>query len=328
MEARSCRLVLVVLLSLTFLTVPLSGGIVLAAEKVKFGPSVKTNPSYNLPMFAAEEKGFWQQQGLDLEWIGFRSGRSTYRAVTAGSLDMGLGGTLSTVRAASRGVPAIIVADMANPQEFAVFVRADSPIKRPQDLKGAKIGVARFGGLVHGYGVAIVRSLGMEKEIKLVAAGGSGASLAALLSGAIDGNVTSYNNMAQLFYKGKVRKIVSLPDYLPKPWADVTVFAHKGFVKAKPKVVGKTLKALFQATDFIMKNRSWAVKTLKAKFGHSEGVAKQLHKLSLRYGKTGKIDRKAMANIRGFLIEYGILPKEKALPVDQMFTSQFVPLGS
>ena len=40
----------------------------LAAEKMRFGTSVKGNPFYELPAIAAEEQGLWKQNGLEVTW--------------------------------------------------------------------------------------------------------------------------------------------------------------------------------------------------------------------------------------------------------------------
>ncbi|MEE8449891.1 MAG: hypothetical protein V3S39_09705 [Thermodesulfobacteriota bacterium] len=39
--------------------------------------------------------------------------------------------------------------------------------------------------------------------------------------------------------------------------------------------------------------------------------------------KDGKIERKAVENVRSFLIEHGIVTKDKTLPVDELYTNQF-----
>ena len=142
------------------------------AQKVRIAPCVRSNPSYTLPFFAAEEKNLWSKNGVEAEWLPMRAGAAMIQAIAAGALDMGICAPLGGILAISRGVPEVIVADLQSPQDWGIFVLSKSPIKGSADLNGAKIGVSRLGGSAHAYGIAVAKALGMEKDIKWVAAGG------------------------------------------------------------------------------------------------------------------------------------------------------------
>lgn len=294
-----------------------------AADKLRFAISVKFNPSYSLPFFAAEEKGFWKQNEIDARLIFFDSGSAMFRGMAAQAVDMGLGGGLSDLQAMARGVPVIIVADLKSLQEFSVWVRADSPIKGPRDLKGAKIGISSFGGLVHAYGRALAKALGMEKEIRFMASGGSTQEIAALRAGVTDGTIFSFFGMAALKFKGEVREAVIITEYLPREWIDVTISARRDFRDQSPGAIRRGLKAVFQGADFVLKNPEWTVAKLKAEYGYEEKDARAVHRDVLRYGKDGVINPRALENMMNFLVEYGIVPREKAPPVKELYTDEF-----
>ena len=46
------------------------------ADKVRFASVIKTKPLYVLPIVAAQEKGFFKNQGLEVQYLGFTSGRA------------------------------------------------------------------------------------------------------------------------------------------------------------------------------------------------------------------------------------------------------------
>src|SRR3972149_1761189 len=111
-------------------------------EKLKFATAVKTATAYYLPILAAEEKGFWKENGLDVEWIPVGTSMGMYHAITAGALNIGVDVGAALIPAMARGMPAIIVANVQNYLATVLWVRADSPIKEPKELrKGAKVGV-------------------------------------------------------------------------------------------------------------------------------------------------------------------------------------------
>ena len=60
----------------------------LAAEKVKIGTPLKFQAVFAMPMLAAEEKGFWKQQGLEVEWVPFTGEVPMQQAVATGVLQL------------------------------------------------------------------------------------------------------------------------------------------------------------------------------------------------------------------------------------------------
>src|SRR4029450_11835261 len=61
-------------------------------------------------------------------------------------------------------------------------------IKRPEDLKGKKVAVGRFGGNTHYFTIQALRKFGMDasKDIQTIQTGGGPETLAALIAGNVD----------------------------------------------------------------------------------------------------------------------------------------------
>ncbi|MEE8449472.1 MAG: ABC transporter substrate-binding protein [Thermodesulfobacteriota bacterium] len=311
-----------ILLTCGLIIAPTGFDLVFGAETLKFGTSLRTSPHHALPLLAATEKGFWKREGLDAEWVPFRSGRSFYRAMAAKALKIGFSGAISAIRSSSRGIPVIIVADLKlKKHDFYVYVRTDSAIKKPLDLKGAKIGIARFGGVVHAYGRVVVKSLGIEKEMKLVAGGGVLQELAALRSGTLDGKVSDFFTMAPLVGEGVVRELLSINDFLPRRWIDVVIVSRTDFLKTNKADVKKMVRGVLKARDFVTENREWALEKIRTYSGYKGEVAKAVNN-AVNYGKGGQIDSKALENVRNFLIEYGVLKEEETVPLDKLYTKE------
>lgn len=306
-----------------FLPVLSLEGTGLAAEKLRFATALKRSPLYILPALAAEEKGFWKEQGLETTWVAFDAGAAMHRAVAAEHIDIGLSATLSVIQAVERGIPEIIVADMQALEDFLVWVRTDSPIKAPKDLKGARMAVSRLGGASHAYARFVVKALGMEKDIKIVAAGGVAENLASLRAGAVDASMNSPFEFLGLKLRGVVRDLLAVRGYLPKEWIDVVLFSRKEVAEKRPELVKRGVKAVLQSGDFVMRNRPWAIEKMVAHSGYSEDVARLTYDEALRYGADGKIDKKGMENVVNFLIEYGIIARDKTPPMEQLYTQKF-----
>lgn len=308
-----------ILLALILVT---AGGKIEAAEKIRFGTPVKLDPILYLPVLAADEHGFWKQNDVSVQWLPFKGGAALYRAVVAGSVDMGLSSTGSEMRAAGRGVPVVIVAESAHSQDFIVWVGSESRFKKPSDLKGARIGVPRLGGASQGFGLAIVKALGLEKDVKFIGAGGIRAELAALKTGKIDAIVEPITIPIKLKVQGVVRELVSTAQYLPKPWLAHVVFAHRDFMNAKPEAVGRAVKAFITTADFLRKNKRWAIDKMKEMSGYSDEAA-QIVYARLDFTRDGKVRKEAVENVLNFFIEQGVIPRKEAPPVETLYTTKF-----
>jgi NitT/TauT family transport system substrate-binding protein len=229
------------------------------AQKQKFATSVKIYAVFYLPMLAAEKAGLWQKNGLDVEWVSTKGGGAMMRAMAAGALKIGFTGAATAIKAAAGKVPAVIVADLYPKEPFYLWVRSDSRIKKPADLSGAKIGVARYGGMEHVYTMIVSKELGLEGKTKVVSVGGLGAAVAGLRSGAIDGVVQPLAILVKLKASGKARELLNTADYLPRDWVDMIAAARNDFIEANPDTVAKMIKTVFQGVDYTLKNRQWAI---------------------------------------------------------------------
>jgi len=103
------------------------------------------------------------------------------------------------------------------------------------------------------------------------------------------------------------------------------ITARKDFSKKSPDLVKRAVKSVLQATDFITKNPRWAIEKMKSKdlVGYPEEAAKLVYN-SITWSKDGRITRTALENVRNFLIEYGIITKEKAPSLEEFFTDEFL----
>lgn len=310
-----------ILLLIGLIVIIASSSTSLAAEKLRFGTPTKTSPHHNLIPLAAEEKGFWKQMGLEVQWTRFTGGGPMFRALSGGHVDMGISATTGPIQAISRGVPLIIVGDthFQNYRWF-LYVLTKSPIKKGSDLKGGKLAVNRFGGTAHAFARVLVSSLGLEGTTRIIAVGGVAQEIASLKSGAADAIMLPLVTIAPLKFRGEVREVASVSDYLPKPWSDHVIVARNGFAAAEHEAVRKGLQALLMAVDFIHKNKDWTTGKMVSFSRYSPETAGKIAGL-LRFGEKFTVDGKAIENVRDFLKQYGII---KTTPsVDQLFTNKF-----
>jgi ABC-type nitrate/sulfonate/bicarbonate transport system substrate-binding protein len=296
-----------------------------AAEKLKFGSGVKRFHPYYLPIFAAEEKGFWAKNGLDTEWVPFNRPSSFHHALASGSLKMGVISAPSIIMSISRGVPAVIVAEVLPLMEFIIWVRTDSGIKKGEDLRGKKVGVSRLRSVADASAKVMTRGLGVEKDVKIVATGGIMQAVAALQSGAVDATVVAmFSAIAKLKVAGKITELAGMSSYVPKEWVDIVVISNREFAATKPDTVTRGVRGFVQGMEFVRNNPTWSTNKIKEFEKLPEKTAASLFGY-YKFSQDGKIKRKSVENVRNFLLEYEIISAAKAPPVDALYTNRFTP---
>lgn len=304
-----------------FLLIIIFAGPLKAEEKVRFG-SLKDSVQHFLPVMAAEEKGFWKENGLEVEWVTFGSGAPAMRALAAKALDLASTAAATHIQAVMGGVPIVIVAQLYLTEDFFFWARADNPIKAAKELTGGKIGVGRYGSNEHANGRLVMRALRMEKEVKFVATGGIRESMAMLRAGLIDAAILRFNTVAELKVKGEIKELVRVADYLPAEWINTVLSARNDFVKARPAAASRVIKALLQAYAFIRADPKWTMEKLRARQGYSDQAAQLVYR-SMEFSPDGKVNKKGLENVRHFLIDYGIIKEEKAPRAEELYTPQF-----
>ncbi|HEX6769601.1 MAG TPA: ABC transporter substrate-binding protein, partial [Candidatus Binatia bacterium] len=115
-----------------------------AQEKAKIflGASSKTL-GYS-PLWVALKKGFFEQQGLDVQLVLLRGVPMTVQALAANSLHFGSGGPEPYIEASERGLDFIVTGGIIN--GIAQFLVAGKNYKTYEDLRGATFGTASLTG--------------------------------------------------------------------------------------------------------------------------------------------------------------------------------------
>lgn len=129
--------------ALVFATILVSVGVA-AAQQVAVGATSSTSDA---PIYIAEQKGFFRQEGLDVTVTNFRSASDMVAPLGAGQLDAGAGSAGAALyNAVARGIKIRIVADKASsPPGYGatkILVRRDlvdsGRYRQPSDLKGLR----------------------------------------------------------------------------------------------------------------------------------------------------------------------------------------------
>lgn len=105
-------------------------------------------------IYVAQEKGWYRQQGIDLQILPYSANVSPDTLVSSGKADVGISSTESIVADKATGQPVVSIAAILQHNTSALVTLASSGLNRPRDLDG-KI----YGGFGAPYESAVVGAI-------------------------------------------------------------------------------------------------------------------------------------------------------------------------
>ena len=197
-----------------------------------------------LPIYAAYHRGFYKDEGIDLEII-LMSLAAANNAFFKGEIDYSAGLT-GLALAAVRNYPAkILIFTVAKPLQSFV---SRKEIKEPRDLRGKKVP----GGSATILAYQALRHFGLEpgKDVTVTPMGGSGAGrLAVLESGLVDASLLSVPENIIAAQKG-YHELIFLGDIVTFPQNGFGTAAQR--IQQQPDEVYRMVRATLRGLAFVM----------------------------------------------------------------------------
>ena len=100
----------------------------------------------NLFAYVARDKGFWKKNGLDVSVARGSGSGAAAQAVGAGTFMFGMGATPTVIIQAAKGLPITCIGQLNYDALMGIGVPANSPITKPKDLEGKKLGASVSSG--------------------------------------------------------------------------------------------------------------------------------------------------------------------------------------
>lgn len=144
---------------------------------------------YYLPLTIAEKRGFFKEQGLDVEITDFGGGAKALQSLIGGSADIVTGAYEHTIRMQHKGQDVRALVELGRFPAIVIVVRKDlaGKVKTAADLKGLKIGVTAPGSstnLLAQY--AMVKAGLQATDAAFIGVGTGAAAVAAMKKGELD----------------------------------------------------------------------------------------------------------------------------------------------
>jgi NitT/TauT family transport system substrate-binding protein len=216
--------------------------------------------SQSMP-WIAQEAGLFKKYNIDHQLVFISSSSIVTAALLGGDSDMTLTGGIGNVIAYVRGsTDVVFIGSVKNIMTQTIV--AGGNVKRPEDLKGKRIGVSRIGGNSHYFTIQALRRYNMEpsRDYSFIQTGGDPETLAALISGGIEvANLTPPTD-AQAIARG-YHYVIYGPD-LKIPYAAAAFVTRRSIIAKRPQVVGQFMRIMAEAAKIMHTDREFVYKVL------------------------------------------------------------------
>jgi NitT/TauT family transport system substrate-binding protein len=235
----------------------------LEKKKVIIAVGGVTGQVDKLAYAVALHKGFFKDEGLEVESVDFGSGAKALQAMIGGSADVTQGSFEHTVRMQPKGVELVAFSIFARyGGNVLVIPKAKArEIKTVADLKGKTIGISSPGSATHIFIARLLEKAGMKiEDAKYIAVGNGPSAVAAIRKGGeLDALVNLDPNISELEAGGDV--VVLVDGRSPEGMKQVyggdyivnSLYAKSSWVKENPNSAQAMTNAIVHAMKWLEK---------------------------------------------------------------------------
>jgi len=232
-----------------------------AGQPVKIGSSVRS--IFSLPLYVADQKGYFKDEGLDAEVIFFNGGPPATAALLGGSVQFISASLENQIKVNKRGETVQSVMTMQSDFSGALVIKkeiADKLGRAPTvaDVKGLRVGTLARGGYADMAARYLFAKAGLDpdRDVSLIPVRGYDKVMAAAEEGSLDASlmVEPWQTLA-VEGTGKWVYVVEMtrgqgPDVF-QDMGYVTLQTTHAVSDGQPELTGKVVRALVKAEAYI-----------------------------------------------------------------------------
>jgi len=272
------------------------------------------------PLALGVEKGFFDEEGLNVELHVAQGGAALVPAVSSGQYKFAFSNNLSVMLARAQGLPVRIVSaansagTAPDPIEEALAVPADSPIKSVEDLAGKTVAVNTLNNIVHLANLRTLEEAGVDpSSVKFIEVGFPDMPLA-LEEGRVDAADVAEPFLTQVKQAGGT--VIAEPFRVLQPNLYISSwFTTDQFIEQNPGCVEGFVTALNRSKEYATENPDEVRALIPELLGVDEQLAQEI---ALAYWPTGLPEEESLEVLGDAAVDYGVLDPQARPSLDEI----------
>jgi NitT/TauT family transport system substrate-binding protein len=227
--------------------------------------ALSTPTPHMAPLWVAKDRRLFENHGIDLQLILVSGGSMVAQMLASGEIQMTANAPASLVNLIAGGEKLSFFLGLSNTSPFTLVTQPS--IRKPEELRGKRLGTARFGGSSHISALIALEHLGLDikrDRIILIQTGVDPERMAALEGKAIDAAMLQRVASKVMIGKGYFPLLDMTKAKIP--YQNTGLAMRRDYAVKDAKTVDSVCRAVIEGYAFIFnKNNKQAVKEIIAR---------------------------------------------------------------
>jgi NitT/TauT family transport system substrate-binding protein len=230
----------------------------LSSAKIVVGLS-SVNVAF-LPVYVAQEKGFFKDAGVEVVFVMFNAGSTNLQALAGGDVQIMGSAFVETIGGRAAGMDIKNFWGICNLMPFQLYSQPD--FKSMKEAKGKRFAISRFGSLTDYLTRATLQHFKLDpKDVTVLQIGSTPARYAALTAKAVDASIVWFP-VTEIAKSQGYTKLLDLKEVFPE-WPYETFAAREPWLKKEKDQVTKFLQAYQKGVKYTHDNKTDSVKIMQ-----------------------------------------------------------------
>lgn len=292
------------------------------------------NYGEHAPFYLGLDRGFYRDEGIDLDIQEGRGSGATVQAVAAGSAQFGYADVGTMMKATAKGAPAKSVGILLQRSPMSAMGFADKNIVKPADIVGKTVAVTPGDSLSQMWPVFLKLNNIQPSQVKTVA-GDATTKRNAVVNGQADLLLGNVNDQKPIIEEqtGKPMRAVLFADYGVNP-LNAGIVVNKELIAKNPDLIKRFMRASMKAAEAASKAPDDAVAAmLKAnpKAGNPKTLRVSLdatiplyHTKETEKARPFQAQMKDVASTLDMMVQYGGIDAATKGKPEDYYTAEFL----
>jgi len=193
------------------------------------------------PFWIAHDLGLFEKEGLQVKLVYINASPLVIASILAGEIQVSLAGVSAIVSAKARGGDVVAIAGAVNKINVSIYALPE--IRKPEDLRGKRMGITRFGGLYDFSANYALKQWGLQpgKDVALIQIGDATSLMGALAGNSIQAATLQPPSTIAAAQRG-YRELMDL-SRAGLEYQNTVVLSTRSIIKKSPDTFRKLIRA-------------------------------------------------------------------------------------